>query len=66
MKTINGKWLRAASVRALKTAAQTAVALLPTAVTVAAVDWQTVLGTALLAAIVSLLTSLAGLPEVTE
>ncbi|MCI8479001.1 MAG: hypothetical protein HFE97_11840 [Oscillospiraceae bacterium] len=57
-------WLRAAGVRAVKTIAQTAVAMIPAAVTITAVDWMTVTGTAALAGIVSLLTSVAGLPEV--
>lgn len=58
------QWLKAAAVRAIKTVAQTAVAMIPVAVTVSQVDWMTVLGTAVLAGIVSILTSLAGLPEV--
>ncbi len=57
-------WLKAASIRAIRTVAQTAVAMLPAAASIAAVDWTTVLGTAALAGIASLLTSLAGLPEV--
>ena len=60
------KWLRAAGIRAGKTMAQTAVALLPAAATIIAVDWVTVLGTAALAGVASLLTSAAGLPEVKE
>lgn len=65
--TIKSKqWLRAAGIRAVKTVAQTAVAMIPAAVTIGAVDWKTVVGTAALAGIVSLLTSIAGLPEVTE
>ena len=60
------KWLKAAGIRAGKTMAQTAVALLPAAATITAVDWVTVIGTAALAGIVSLLTSVAGLPEVKE
>lgn len=60
------KWLKAASIRATKTMAQTAVAMLPAAATIGAVDWVTVSGTAALAGVASLLTSLAGLPEVTE
>lgn len=59
-------WLRAASVRALRTIAQTALALIPVSVTVAEIDWLTVGGTALLAGILSLLTSVAGLPEIEE
>ena len=65
MKKENFKaWLKAAGIRAIKTVAQTAVALIPAAVTITAVDWLTVAGTAALAGVVSLLTSLAGLPEV--
>jgi len=60
------KWLKAAGIRAGKTMAQTAVALLPAAATITAVDWVTVIGTAALAGIASLLTSVAGLPEVKE
>lgn len=57
-------WWKAAGIRAVKTIAQTAVAMIPAAVTIVAVDWVTVVGTAALAGIVSLLTSIAGLPEV--
>ncbi len=60
------KWLKAAGVRAGKTMTQTAVALLPAAATITAVDWVTVIGTAALAGVASLLTSVAGLPEVKE
>lgn len=60
------KWWHAAAVRALKTMAQCAVAMLPAAATISAVDWQTVVGTAALSGVVSLLTSIAGLPEVPE
>ena len=57
-------WARAALVRAVKTFAQAAIALIPAGVTIEAIDWRVVLGTAALAAVLSLLTSLAGLPEV--
>jgi hypothetical protein len=60
------QWAKAAGIRALKTVAQTAVAMVPAAVTIQAVDWLTICGTALLAGVVSLLTSIAGLPEVQE
>lgn len=60
------KWLKAAAIRAVKTFAQTAVALIPAAAMITAVDWKTVLGTAALAAVASMLTSVAGLPEVEE
>lgn len=58
------KWWKAAGIRALKTVCQTAVAMIPAAVTIMQVDWVAVIGTAVLAGICSLLTSLAGLPEV--
>ena len=57
-------WLSAALVRALKTFAQAAVALIPIGVTISEVSWWAVLGSAALAAVVSILTSIAGLPEV--
>ena len=57
------RWIKAASIRAAKTMAQTAVAMLPAAATITAVDWRTVVGTAALAGVASILTSLAGLPE---
>ena len=60
------KWLKAAGVRAVKTVAQTAVAMIPVAATIQQVDWLTVLGTSALAGVVSILTSLAGLPEVKD
>ena len=58
------KWLKAAGVRAGKTVAQTAVAMIPVGVSVQEVGWTAVLGTSVLAGVVSLLTSVAGLPEV--
>lgn len=60
------KWLKAAGIRAAKTVAQTAVGMLPAAVTLSQVDWVTVIGTAALAGIASILTSVAGLPEIKE
>lgn len=59
-------WWKAAGIRAIRTMAQTAVAMVPAAATIGAVDWKTVLGTAALAGVVSLLTSLGGLPEIAE
>ena len=56
-------WARAALIRAVKTFAQAAIALIPVGVTIEAVDWRIVLSTAGLAAVLSLLMSLAGLPE---
>lgn len=60
------QWVKAAVIRAIKTFAQSAIALIPAAAMITAVDWKTVLGTAALAAVASLLTSIAGLPEVEE
>lgn len=60
-------FFKAAGIRALKTFCQTAVAMIPAAVTITAVDWVTVLGTAALAGVCSILTSVAtGLPEVDD
>ena len=56
-------WMKAAGLRALKTFCQTAVAMLPASAMITEVGWGTVFGTAALAAIASLLTSLAGIPE---
>lgn len=58
------KWLKAASVRAIKTVAQTAAATMGTSAVLSEVDWTMVLSSSLLAGILSLLTSVAGLPEV--
>lgn len=64
MKNITLKWLKAAGVRAVKTVAQTTVASIGTSAVIGEVDWLTVLSTAALAGILSMLTSIAGLPEV--
>lgn len=58
------EWFKAAGIRALKTFAQTCVALIPAAVSITEVNWTTVVGSAVLSAIVSMLTSIAGIPEV--
>ena len=58
------KWLKAAAVRAVKTIAQTAVAMIGTATVLADVDYNIVISASILAGILSVLTSVAGLPEV--
>lgn len=63
---INRIWWKAAFVRALRTVAQTAVATIGTAALIERVNWLAVLSASALAGILSLLTSLAGLPEVRE
>ena len=60
------KWFKAAGVRAVKTVAQTAVAMIPVGVGIQEVGWLTVIGTAALAGVVSMLTSVAGIPEAKE
>jgi len=59
-------WFKAALVRAVKTMAQTAIAMIPVGVSITDVGWYAVAGTAVLAGIISLLTSLAGIPEVDD
>jgi conserved domain protein len=60
-------WVKAAAIRAIKTAAQTAVALIGTnAIGITTVDWAAVASAAALAAVVSVLTSVAGIPEVKD
>lgn len=58
------KWFKAAGVRAIKTVAQTAVATIGTAAALGGVDWVMVASASALAGILSILTSVAGLPEV--
>ena len=59
-------WLKAAGVRAIKTVAQTAVATIGTSAFLAQVDWRMVISASILAGVLSLLTSVAGLPEVSD
>ena len=66
MKEKTLRWLKAAGVRAIKTVAQTAVATIGTAAVLGEVDWIMVGSAAVLAGLLSLLTSVAGLPEVKE
>lgn len=60
------KWLKPALVRAIKTIAQTAVAMIGTSVVISDVNWAMVLSASLLAGLLSILTSIGGLPEVKE
>lgn len=57
------QWFRAAGVRAVKTMAQTTIAMLPAGAAISQVDWGVVAGTALLSGILSFLTSVVGIPE---
>lgn len=59
-------WLKAAGVRAVKTIAQTAVATIGTSALLSQVDWRMVISASILAGVLSLLTSVAGLPEVSD
>ena len=59
-------WLEAASIRAVKTMAQTCIAMIGTSVVLSEVNWSMVGSASLLAGLLSVLTSLAGLPEVKE
>ena len=63
---IDKKWLKAAAIRAVRTMAQSAIAALGCSLTIYEVDWKYVIGISVLAGVLSMLTSLAGLPEVDE
>ena len=60
------KWIKAALVRAVKTMSQTALATVGSAAVISSVDWTMVVSASVLAGVLSLLTSVAGLPEVKE
>ena len=60
------KWFKAAGVRAIKTMAQTAIGVIGAATLIESVDWKVVASGAIISGIVSILTSVAGIPEVEE
>lgn len=66
MKSNFKKWLKAAGIRAVKTVAQTAVATIGTSAVIGEVNWAMVASASALAGVLSLLTSVAGLPEVED
>lgn len=61
---MNKNWLKAAGIRAVKTVAQTAIATIGASVVIADVNWAVALSASVLAGLLSILTSIAGLPEV--
>lgn len=64
MKETTKKWFKAAGIRAIKTVAQTAIATIGTSLLINDVNWIAVGSASLLAGILSMLTSVAGLPEI--
>ena len=66
MSNKSKRWIKAAAVRAIKTVSQTAIATIGTAAVVGDVNWVMVASASILAGILSVLTSIAGLPEVSE
>lgn len=64
MSVMNKKWWKAAGMRAIKTVAQTAIATISTSALLSDVNWLALASASVLAGLISLLTSLAGLPEV--
>ena len=65
-KIFTKQWFKAAGIRSLKTVCQTAVATIGTSAVLSSVDWRVVLSASLLAGVLSVLNSFAGLPEFTE
>ena len=66
MKKPTKQWLRASGIRAMKTVCQTAIATIGASTVMQAVNWPVVISSSILAGVVSLLTSAAGLPEVKD
>lgn len=63
---IGKKWVKASLVRAIKTVSQTAIATIGTSAVLSEVDWKIVISASILSGVLSVLTSLAGLPEVNK
>ncbi len=66
MKIFTWAWFKAAGIRAIRTVAQTAIAVIGTSAVMSEVNWLAVASASVLAGILSILTSLAGLPEVPD
>ena len=66
MRTNLGAWIKAAGIRAIRTVAQTAVATVGTSAVLSEVDWKMVVSASVLTGVLSMLTSVAGLPEVDD
>lgn len=66
LKTKSGQWCKAAGIRALKTVLCAAIGLIPAGATISAVDFRLMIGMALCAGVASIITSLAGLPEIKD
>ncbi len=64
MKIKSKQWLKAAAIRAVRTIAQTAIATIGTSAMICTVNWKVVLSSAVMSGILSILTSIAGLPEI--
>ena len=66
MKAKTKHWIKAAAIRAIKTVSQTAVATIGTSAMISQIDWKVVFSSSITAGILSLLTSLGGLPELSN
>ena len=66
MRVKTKQWIKAAAIRAVKTMAQSAIAMIGTSVVISDVDWKLVVSASLVAGLLSVLTSIAGLPEVDD
>ena len=63
---MNKKWLKCAGIRAIKTIAQTSASMITVGSLISDIDWKTIVSVSLVAGIYSLLTSIAGIPEVKD